>query len=96
MRAYVMRRIMLSVPTLIIVTLVVFFSIRLMPGSAIDLILSQYMDIGGEMDRAELERRLGLDKPIIVQYFRWVGDLMQGDLGHSLYDTAYWDQVNNQ
>lgn len=91
MRAYITRRIILAVPTLILVTMVVFFSIRLMPGNAIDLILAQYMDIGGEIDRPELEHRLGLDKPVIEQYFKWVGGLLHGDLGHSLYDYAYWD-----
>jgi peptide/nickel transport system permease protein len=93
MKAYIIRRLLLSVPTLIIVTMVVFWMIRAIPGSAVDLILAQNMSSGTvdtTLTREEIEHRLGLDKPIVEQYFRWVIGVFRGDLGHSLYDVQYW------
>jgi peptide/nickel transport system permease protein len=95
MRAYVVRRLTLLFPTLIIVSMVVFSLVRFIPGSVIDLIIAEYMGSGqsGEtISREEIEHRLGLDKPIWEQYFIWVGGIFRGDLGHSLYDPQYWAQ----
>jgi peptide/nickel transport system permease protein len=95
MRAYIIRRLILAVPTLIIVTMVVFGSIRLIPGSAIELILVQYGgdgQAGPTLTQDEIAHRLGLDRPMLEQYLKWVGGVFHGDLGHSLYDVQYWGQ----
>ena len=95
MKAYIMRRLLLEIPTLIIVTMVVFGLVRIIPGSAIDLIIAQNM-IGGQVEttltREEIAHRLGLDKPVWEQYLKWVGGVLHGDLGYSLYDVQYWGQ----
>ena len=74
------------IPTLFIVTILVFLSVRFIPGDIIDIMMGDlaYMGIGS-IDREALERRLGLDVPGYVQYGRWVGGiLLHGTLGDSL------------
>jgi peptide/nickel transport system permease protein len=91
MRAYIIRRILLIIPTLFILSIIVFLSVRFIPGDAIDvmvgmLVSEEYLGGAWEIDREALERRLGLDVPVWVQYGRWVGGiLLQGTLGESLY-----------
>ena len=87
MQAFIIRRILALFPTLIFTSIIVFASIRLIPGDVIDLMLAQN-DISTGSDRAVIEAALGLDKPIYVQYFLWVGDILQGDLGRSLWQNT--------
>jgi peptide/nickel transport system permease protein len=61
--------------------------VRLIPGSVIDLMLSQN-DIAASKDRAHLEAALGLDRPIHVQYVRWGGSALTGDLGRSFWQNT--------
>ena len=73
------------VPTLFILSILVFLSVRFLPGDAIDAMLSKVEFIGAEVDREALERMLGLDVPVYVQYGRWIGGILRhGSLGHSL------------
>ncbi|GAI88942.1 unnamed protein product, partial [marine sediment metagenome] len=75
MQAYIIRRVLLVIPTLLIVSLIVFFVIRLIPGDVIDMMLAQQGAStswqGDEAMRKELTERLGLDVPMQVQYGRW-------------------------
>ena len=85
MRAYVIRRLLLVVPTLLILSMIVFLLVRFIPGDVIDAMQEEYAFTGGEIDREALERKLGLDQPIPVQYARWLGDIvLHGSLGQSL------------
>lgn len=91
MHAYIIRRLLSFIPTLLLVSLLIFFLINLIPGDIIDAMQAETPDVA--LDRASLERKLGLDKPLIVQYARWVGiarqadgslsGLLQGDFGIS-------------
>ena len=100
MRAYIIRRVLLMIPTVFIVSLIVFFMIRLIPGTIVDAMVAEQMrgGVGGVMgvaDREALEHSLGLDVPVVTQYGRWIGvipgvdgsfsGLLQGDLGNSLW-----------
>ena len=87
MRAYIIRRGLLVIPTLFILSILVFLSVRFLPGDAIDAMLVRAGYIGGVgVDRAALEHMLGLDLPIHVQYGRWLGDIvLRGTLGESLW-----------
>ena len=88
MRAYILRRLLLMVPGLLILTVLVFLSVRFIPGDAIDLMTMEYG--GGAVDRAALERELGLDVPFYVQYGRWMGGIfLHGTLGKSLFGGAF-------
>ena len=101
MRAYMIRRFLLLVPTLFILSTLVFLSVRFLPADVIDVIAIRMQTAGyqGEIDRESLERLLGLDVPVYVQYGRWIGvlptpdwltkeshfkGLLQGTLGESL------------
>ena len=84
MRNYVIRRVILIVPTLFIVSVLVFLSVRFIPGDVIDIMLSRTREQFS--NREALERHLGLDQPLVVQYGKWVfGIITRGDLGTSLY-----------
>lgn len=101
MTAYIIRRVLLIIPTLFIVSLLAFFLIRWIPGDVIDLmvaIMQQYVSLGNETTSTtgggaevseqlarELRAQLGLDVPVHIQYFRWLGDVLQGNLGQSLW-----------
>ena len=86
MRAYIIRRLLLAIPTLFILSILVFLSVRFIPGDAIDVLVSQMEFEAGTMDREALERMLGLDVPVYVQYGRWiVAILRHGTLGESLW-----------
>ena len=90
MRAYMIRRLLLILPTLFILSILVFLSVRFIPGDVIDVLEGrmEYAESGG-IDREALERRLGLDVPAWVQYARWIGDiLLNASLGESLL-TSY-------
>ena len=87
MQAYVIRRLVALVPTLIFTSIIVFASIRLIPGDVIDLILTQN-DIATGQDRAAIEAALGLNEPVWQQYFTWIGNALQGDLGRSLWQNV--------
>ena len=104
MRAYIIRRLLLIIPTLIILTLLVFLAVRFIPGDIIDVMVGQMDNYQpGAFDREAMERMLGLDVPVHVQYGRWIGvlpipdwvtgesqfkGLLQGTLGESLWGSA--------
>ena len=82
MRNYIIRRLLLTVPTLLIVSIVIFLLIRLIPGSAVDAIIGTMEQFTGtklQVDRAAIEQTLGLDVPMLTQYGRWIGVVPQAD-----------------
>ena len=89
MRAYIIRRLLLVIPTLFILSILVLLSVRFIPGDIVDVMLGrmEYRGTGaGEVDREALEHMLGLDVPVYVQYGRWIRDvLLHGTLGESLF-----------
>src|SRR6266576_3070718 len=89
MRSYVVRRLLALVPTLLFASLIVFIIVRLVPGSIIDMMLSQN-DVGADkLSRVQLVQTLGFDRPMWEQYFRWIGSiLLHGDFGRSLWQNT--------
>ncbi len=87
MRAYIIRRLLLVIPTLFLLSIIVFLTVRFIPGDVVDAMLSEMQwEGGGDLDRAALEHRLGLDVPVWMQYGRWIGDMFRhGSLGRSLW-----------
>jgi len=89
MGAYLARRLLALLPTLVLASLIVFVTIRLIPGDVIDLMLSQNDVAADKLTRDQLIAALGLDRPMWEQYLRWVADIvLHGNLGHSLWQTA--------
>lgn len=89
MGAYALRRLFALLPTLFIASLIVFVTVRLIPGDVIDLMLSQN-DIGADkLSRNQLIAAMGMDKPLLTQYLHWVGAIvLRGDLGVSLWQKT--------
>ncbi|MFC1897670.1 ABC transporter permease [Chloroflexota bacterium] len=89
-RAYIIRRVLLIIPTFLMVTLIVFIMIRLVPGHVVDLMAEELVAesdgvIVFEEAQAKITAQLGFDMPVHIQYFRWMQSAIQGDLGTSLW-----------
>src|SRR5512145_732516 len=82
MRLYVLRRLLVALPSLLIATFIVFTLPRLLPGDVVQLMLEEKA-YGKDLE--DLRAKLGLNRPIAVQYFEWVGKVLRGDLGESLW-----------
>jgi peptide/nickel transport system permease protein len=86
MTSFIMRRLLIGVLILFLVTIMVFLVMRLLPGDPLMLYLNQQNMGSLTPDQiAELRHKFGLDKPLIVQYFDWVGGVLRGDLGVSIF-----------
>ncbi len=86
MQRYIMRRLLLTIPSLLGVTLIVSGMVRLLPGDAVTLLLQDYA--GYAKDADDLRARLGLSQPFQVQYVKWLGGILHGDFGQSLRDRS--------
>jgi len=91
MRQYVLRRIALAVPTLILVSIIVFAMMRLMPGDVVTRMVEGHA-YAPTMDA--LRKDLGLDRPVHVQYLEWIGNIaLHGDFGRSYWTRQpIWDE----
>ncbi|MCX7173974.1 MAG: ABC transporter permease, partial [Proteobacteria bacterium] len=81
MFAYVLKRILMAVPTVVLVSVLVFVMIRAIPGDPVALMLG---DVGDPALVREMRDALGLDRPVMEQFFLWVSHLLRGDLGASV------------
>jgi len=81
MRTYIIKRLLEIVPTILMITLVVFMMMRSIPG---DPVVAMLGDAYTQEDAAKARVTYGLDKPIVVQYLIWLGKLVQGDWGTSI------------
>ena len=100
MGQYALRRALLFIPTLLVASILVFALFWIVPGDPALTILA-----GGEGDTGsvtseqlqQLRQKLGLDRPLYVQYGSWLGDVLQGNLGTSLwYKTPVWEQLKDR
>ena len=82
LKRYLARRLLVAIPSLIIASVIVFTLPRLIPGDAVQLMLAE---TSYAKDLDELRAKLGLDRAIHVQYAEWVGRVVRGDLGESLW-----------
>jgi peptide/nickel transport system permease protein len=93
MRTYIARRLGIALLTLFGMSIVIFVLLRLAPGNIVDILFAT----GGYVspsDKAAIERELGLDQPLPVQYAHWIRGLLHGDLGKSYrYDLPAWEIV---
>ncbi len=83
---YVVQRLGIMIPTLLVISFLVFVIIQAPPGSYIDVIINELQSQGSAVDPAKIaaiKAQYGLDQPFIVQYLTWLGNLLQGDMGYS-------------
>jgi peptide/nickel transport system permease protein len=85
MRDYLIRRILLIVPTLFGALTLIFFIMNILPGDVALMILGEETGQGSAADLARLRAQLGLDRPLYVQYFSWLWGVLQLDFGTSLW-----------
>ena len=82
LRWYLAKRLLVAVPSLLIASLIVFTLPRLIPGDVVVLMLAEK---AYARDLDELRAKLGLDRPLPIQYVEWLGKVARGDLGESLW-----------
>lgn len=99
MRDYAIRRLLLVVPSVLVLTVFVFSMVRLIPGDVVDILA----EAGGRGEvisqevKDEIRHQLGLDRPVHIQYFVWVGRVLRGDLGESLFtNTKVIDSIKKR
>jgi len=83
-KRYVLRRLLVAIPSLLIASLIVFSLPRLLPGDVVQLMLDEKA-YGKDLE--DLRAKLGLNQPIHIQYVAWLGQLARGDLGQSLWTS---------
>lgn len=96
MQRYMMRRLVLAVPTLFGITVLIFIAMRILPGDPLSVIATegggQYTLTDDELEAARAS--LGLDRPLYQQYGSWIADVLRGDLGYSFWgDTPIRETV---
>ena len=85
MTAYIIRRLMLGVIILLLVTLLVFLAMRLLPGDPLIIYISQsQVEMYSLEQLTELRQEYGLDKSLPAQYISWIGNILRGDMGKSI------------
>ena len=82
MTTYVIQRLLLAVPTVAVVMLAVFSIVRLLPGDIVRLMVAEQ---NYAVDEHELRGKLGLNDPVPIQFGKWAGNVLTGDLGQSLW-----------
>ena len=91
MLLYIARRVLLIIPTMLVVSIVAFAIIQLPPGDFLTVLASRLASSGETIDQAALEnlrQQYGLGQPIYVQYYKWIAGVVQGDFGQSFL----WNQ----
>ena len=84
MLGYIIKRIFMTVPVMVVVALFVFLLLRLSPGDPAAVIAGDYATAE---DVQKIREKLGLSEPIFVQFVTWLGSLIQGDLGTSIFSN---------
>jgi len=79
---YTIRRLISAIPTLLVVAVMIFVLIRMIPGNPAMVMLGNDATAS---EIAAMEKRLGIDQPLHIQFARWAGNILRGDLGDSIY-----------
>ena len=96
MRNYLFRRLLLAVPTVLGVTVIIFVAMRVIPGDPLRSIIGEgQIYVLSDVELNAVRESLGLNRPLVVQYFSWMADVFKGDLGYSFWqkDKSVADMV---
>src|SRR2546422_5067886 len=95
MSRYILRRLLINVPVLFLVSLLIFSGVRFIPGDVCRVIL-QSPDVKQEQCD-HYYHALGMDRPIVSQYLTWISKVVRGDLGTSLVSQrSVWSQIHGR
>ena len=93
MTSYIIRRLGLMLLTLFGMSVLIFVMLRLVPGNISD-ILFESAGLVNPAEKAKIEKELGLDQPIVIQYWTWISGLLRGDLGFAyVSEKPAWDEI---
>lgn len=92
MLKYLVRRILISIPVIISITIIIFGLVEIAPGDVTDYFISPEMEMSTEQLEA-IRARFGLDQPVPVRYLNWLGNVVQGDLGYRFTDGRPVNEV---
>ncbi|MEO1197612.1 MAG: ABC transporter permease [Pseudomonadota bacterium] len=81
---FIARRVLSTIPVMAIVAFIIFMMLRLSPGDPATVIAGDY---ASPQDIERIREQLGLNEPIFIQFFTWIGQLMRGDLGISIFSN---------
>lgn len=101
MKAYIIRRVLSMIPTLLVISIITFVLIQLPPGDFLSSQLQQLQQQGEQITEeriAALRARYGLDRPMYVQYLKWITNFVRGDMGYSFewnrpVNELIWDRL---
>ena len=89
MKKYILKRLIIAIPTIFGITVFIFVGMRIIPGDPLKYVETEglgYVELTNE--ELELHRAsLGLDKPYYIQYTFWIKDVIRGDFGFSFFTT---------
>ncbi|MCI8539872.1 MAG: ABC transporter permease [Oscillospiraceae bacterium] len=88
MGKYFVKRVLLLIPTILLVCVIVFILMRMVPMDAVAVLQNKLSANGNYVDEDYVRALLGLDVPAVQQFFTWIGGVLQGDLGTSFFDHA--------
>lgn len=86
MLVYIIRRLLAMIPTLLIISALIFVIIQLPPGDYLESYIAELQSQGESIDEAKiafLREQYGLDRPLYEQYFHWLSGMLVGDFGYS-------------
>ncbi len=93
---YLIQRLLVMIPTLIIISIAIFTIIQAPPGDFLETYMAELQSQGEAVDPEKIEflrKTYGLDQPIYIQYAKWIGGLVQGDLGYSFENSLPVNEV---
>ncbi len=100
MFAYIVRRFLIMIPTLLIISALIFFIIELPPGDYLETYIAELKQQGEKVDPTQIEflrQEYGFDKPVVLRYFHWLGGMFVGDFGYSFeYQLPVTDVVGER
>ena len=94
MQGYIIRRLLLIIPTLFLLGTILFMMLQFIPGDVASTLLASEENAASPEAIAELREELGLSDPLYAQYLRWLAKMVQGDLGYSVYfNQSVWEAI---
>ena len=94
MQGYIIRRLLLIIPTLFLLGTILFMMLQFIPGDVASTLLASEENAASPEAIAELREELGLSDPLYAQYIRWLAKMARGDLGYSVYfNQSVWQAI---
>lgn len=88
MGKYLVKRLLLLIPSLFLVCFLIFAMMRMIPGDAVDVMVQKLNATGTVANEETVRAMLGMDKPFMVQFWNWLSGVLQGDLGDSIFQVG--------